>query len=210
MEVVLAVIGRPHGIRGDVVLELRTDRPEARFAVGSAYSVDRPAPGQPERLTLRRFQAGPRQVVASFAEIRDRTAAESLRGAKLAAEVDPNDEADAWYPSQLRGAAVSLPDGTAVGVVKGLVMAPAQDLLEIDQADGSTALVPLVKQLVPVVDRKRMRVVIDPPAGLVAARPLAPTPTPAPATEPAAEPEPEPDPAKEGASDADRRHHDLP
>ncbi|MDR2372710.1 MAG: ribosome maturation factor RimM [Bifidobacteriaceae bacterium] len=198
MEVVLAVIGRPHGIKGEVVLEIRTDRPSERFAVGRAYATEGAptgADGATEggaigadgaagadgaigaggaelgRLTLRSYRATPKQVVAGFEEIRDRTAAEALRGIKLLADVDPSEEADAWYAAQLRGAAVFLPDGTPVGEVRDLVSLPGQDLLEIAQAGAGTALVPLVKELVPEVDPARGRIVIDPPAGLVAARP---------------------------------------
>jgi 16S rRNA processing protein RimM len=162
------------------MLDIRSDRPERRFELGAVYSpepavvpgqVARPGGGLAERLTLSRFQSRPGRVVAGFAEVADRTGAESLRGAKLLAEVDPDEEPDAWYPSRLRGAAVTLADGAPVGVVKGVVSAPGQDLLEIVQPDGSTALVPLVKELVPEVDPNRGRIVIDPPEGLVAARP---------------------------------------
>jgi 16S rRNA processing protein RimM len=58
-----------------------------------------------------------------------------------------------------------------VGVVANLLPGAAQDLLEIRQPDGSMALVPLVEALVPLVDAAAARIVVDPPAGLVAARP---------------------------------------
>ncbi|MDR0626965.1 MAG: ribosome maturation factor RimM [Bifidobacteriaceae bacterium] len=176
MRVVLAVIGRAHGISGDVVLDLRTDRPEERFQLGSSYEVELPGVDRPpvQRLTLRRYQAGPKRAVAGFEGIGDRTAAESLRGIRLLGEVDPFEEPDAWYPAQLRGVRVVLPDGSAVGTVTGVSSLPGQDLLKILQPDGSTALVPLVKALVPEVDLERGQIVIDPPAGLVAARPEKP------------------------------------
>ncbi|MDR1441047.1 MAG: ribosome maturation factor RimM [Bifidobacteriaceae bacterium] len=184
MEVVLAVIGRPHGINGEVRLELRTDRPEQRFQPGRVYRLDLSgvAAGStgvagpsapPGQLTLRRYHADQRPALASFDEIKDRTGAESLRGAKLLGEIDPMEEADAWYPAQLRGARAVLPDGTPVGVIRDLITIPGQDLLQIDQPDGTTALVPFVKALVPEVDLDAMRLVIDPPDGLVAARPAA-------------------------------------
>jgi 16S rRNA processing protein RimM len=188
MEVVLAVIGGPHGIKGDVVLDVRTDQPDRRFQIGSRYTPRYPAQkpvlddaagghpspltfGLPTQLTLSRWRATATRVVAGFAEIPDRSSAEFLRGTTLVAEVDPLEEPDAWYPEQLRGASVVLPDGTAVGTVSDLVALPGQDLIEISQPDGSVALVPLVKALVPEVDLEKMRIVIDPPAGLVAARP---------------------------------------
>ena len=176
MRVVLAVIGRAHGIKGDAVLDLRTDRPEERFRLGSSYEVELPGVDTPpvQRLTLCRYQAGPKRAVAGFEEIGDRSGAESLRGVRLLGEVDPFEEPDAWYPAQLRGIQVVLPDGSAVGRGTGVSALPGQDLLEILQPDGSTALVPLVKALVPEVDLDRGQIVIDPPAGLVAARPDGP------------------------------------
>jgi 16S rRNA processing protein RimM len=109
--------------------------------------------------------------VASFAELTDRTTAEALRGAKLVAEVDPAEEDQAWYPAELRGLAVELPDGTPAGTVNDLVYGPAQDWLEIEQDGAGLALVPLIERFVPVIDVPGGLVVIDPPPGLVAARP---------------------------------------
>ncbi|MDR1798911.1 MAG: ribosome maturation factor RimM [Bifidobacteriaceae bacterium] len=168
MEVILARIGRAHGLRGEVALELRTDRADLRFVPGTVFSTDPPGAGP---LTLRGLRTAQNGVLAAFQEAGDRTAAEALRGTLLLADVDPAEEAEAWYPAQLKGLPVELPDGTAVGQVSGLVALPAQDLLEIAQPDGTTALVPLVKALVPVVDVAAGRIVIDPPTGLVAARP---------------------------------------
>ncbi|MDR1394200.1 MAG: ribosome maturation factor RimM [Bifidobacteriaceae bacterium] len=172
MEVVVAGVGRAHGVRGDVVLELRTDRPDLRFQPGSVFRVDDAAqPGGPPRLTLRSYRATTGWPVASFAELTDRTTAEALRGAKLVAEVDPAEEDQAWYPAELRGLAVELPDGTPAGTVNDLVYGPAQDWLEIEQDGAGLALVPLIERFVPVIDVPGGLVVIDPPPGLVAARP---------------------------------------
>ena len=169
LEVVLAVIGRAHGVRGQVHLEVRTDQPSRRFQLGQAYATD-PASAGPLTLSFWREQSG--TTVAGFGEVPDRTAAEALRGVSLVAQVDPTEEDDAWYPAQLTGLDVHLPDGTAVGQVSAVLTRPAQDLLEIDQPEAGPAWVPLVRQLVPVVDLDGGRIVIDPPAGLVAARGL--------------------------------------
>jgi 16S rRNA processing protein RimM len=158
-------------VKGAVTLRLRTDSPELRFHKDAIFKVTGGAPNLPARLSLRSYNQSPGGAVAAFAEISDRNTAELLRGAELVAEVSPEEEAEAWYPEQLRGAAVELEDGTPVGEVQDLVNGPAQDWLEIRQPDGTTALVPLVKQLVPIVDLAAGRIVIDPPAGLVAARP---------------------------------------
>jgi 16S rRNA processing protein RimM len=171
MEVVVATVGRAHGVRGQVVLRVRTDRPDLRFATGSVFQVPDAAAGCPASVTLSSFRATPTGAVAAFEEVGDRDAADALRGQDLVAQVDPTEEAGAWYPSQLRGVRVELPDGTPVGTVADLLTGLAQDLLQIDQPDGTQALIPLVEQLVPVVDVSAGRIVVDPPAGLVAARP---------------------------------------
>jgi 16S rRNA processing protein RimM len=168
MRVVLARVGRPHGIRGDVSLDVRTDRPADRFVVGLTYLTDPPGSGP---LTLRLWREGPKGTVAGFDQVCDRSGAEALRGVELVADVDPAEEEDAWYPAQLKGLRVELPDGTAVGQVVSVVAMPAQDLLEIRQPGAPNALVPLVEALVPVVDVDGGLIVIDPPAGLVAALP---------------------------------------
>jgi 16S rRNA processing protein RimM len=116
-------------------------------------------------------ETSPAGAVAGFAEVKDRTQAEALRGLELVAQVSPAEEADGWYASELRGARAELPDGTYVGTVADLITGVAQDLLEINQLDGSVGLIPLVEQLVPLVDPAGGRVVVDPPPGLLAARP---------------------------------------
>ena len=163
---VLAVIGRAHGVKGQMRLDLRTDQPARRFRVGQSYATE---PAEHGPLTLSLWQSSPERTVVGFTEVGDRTSAEALRGVALVAQVDPAEEVNAWYPSQLTGLSVELPDGTVVGRVSGVLTRPAQDLLEIDQCDAGPALVPLVKVMVPVVDVAGGRIVIDPPSGLVAA-----------------------------------------
>jgi 16S rRNA processing protein RimM len=194
VEVVVATVARPHGVKGAVALRCRTDRPESRFLPEALFAV-RSAGGRadlPGQLTLRSVTRTQSAYVATFAEVRDREAAEALRGADLIAQVDPAEEADGWYAEQLRGARVTLPDGTPVGILADLVNGPGQDWLRITQADGSSALVPFVSDLVPQVDQAAGLIVVDPPAGLVAARPDA-------------APDGAPDGAPDAAPDRDER-----
>jgi len=169
VEVVLARVGRAHGVRGQVYLDIRTDRPDSRFVLGQNYTTDAASPGT---LTLTELRPGPKGTIAAFDQVNDREAAQALRGVALIAQVDPRDEDNAWYPKDLRGLPVELPDGTKVGQVRNVLTRPAQDLLEIDQLEaGEIALVPLVQEVVPVVDPAAGRIIIDPPPGLVVARP---------------------------------------
>ena len=169
MELVVARIGRAHGLRGEVVLDLRTDDPEARLAVGATLATQPPAAGP---LTVTRVRLHQDRWLVTFAEAADRTAAEALRGVELVVEADASDEEDAWYPHELRGLRAELTDGTVVGEVVALEHLPAQDALLVAETlpDGTTVrtLVPFVRAIVPVVDVAGGRVVLDPPGGLLA------------------------------------------
>jgi 16S rRNA processing protein RimM len=172
VEVVVGRIGRPHGLRGEVTVDVRTDEPERRFARGSTLRAE-PPPGSASSfrsLTVagsRRHQA---VLLVTFEELTDRTAAEGARGivlhASIPADASPDDP-DEYYDHQLVGLAAYDEDGTALGTVAGLVHGGAQDLLRVDTPDGREALVPFVKALVPEVDVAGGRVVIADRPGLV-------------------------------------------
>ncbi len=173
VEVVVGRVGKPHGLRGEVTVDVRTDEPERRFAPGSTLRAE-PPPGSASSLrTLtvvgaRRHQSA---LLVAFEELPDRTAAEGARGIVLHASI-PADESpedpDEYYDHQLVGLAAYDVDGTPLGTVAGLVHGGAQDLLRVDTPDGREALVPFVKALVPEVDLAGGRVVIADRPGLVA------------------------------------------
>ena len=163
MQVLVATVGRAHGLRGEVALDVRTDDPGHRLAVGTVLDTDR----GPLTITKVREQSG--RLVVAFAEVGDRTAAEALRGVELVVDVTASDEEDAWYPFELVGLRAERTDGTLVGEVIGLEHMPAQDLLVVRETTGERTLVPFVRAIVPVVDVPGGRVVLDPPAGLLAA-----------------------------------------
>ena len=166
MQLTVARIGRAHGLRGEVSLEVRTDSPDERLAVGAVLATE-PASAGPLTIATRRVQQG-RWVVA-FEQVRDRTAAEALRGVELVVDTagDEPDE-DAWYPHELVGLRAEAADGRLLGEVVGLEPAPAHDLLVLREVGGERTLVPFVRVIVPVVDVAAGRVVLDPPGGLLA------------------------------------------
>jgi len=166
MDLAVATIGRAHGLRGDVVLDVRTDVPEQRFTVGAVLSTD-PASAGP--LTVARARRQGEQWVVGFEQVGDRTAAQGLRGLQLIVPVQDSTEEDAWYPYELVGLRVDRLDGTVVGEVIGLEHLPAQDALVIRETGGERTLVPFVRAIVPVVDIPGGRVVLDAPLGLLAA-----------------------------------------
>lgn len=182
MQLTVATVGRAHGLRGEVSVDVRTDAPRDRFAVGTVL-VTVPASAGPLTVTRTREQNG--RWYLTFAEASDRTAAEGLRGVELVVDVAASDEEDAWYPYELQGLRAELADGTVVGEVVGLEHLPAQDALVLREPDGARTLVPFVRAIVPVVDVAGGRVVLDPPRGLLASDPLDDEPDEEPDEEPA-------------------------
>ncbi|GAA1727622.1 ribosome maturation factor RimM [Isoptericola hypogeus] len=168
MQLVVARVGRAHGLKGEVALDLRTDVPEERFAVGAALDTE-PASAGP--LTITGVRVHQERWLVSFAQVADRTAAEALRGVELVVEEDASDEEDAWYPHELQGLRAELEDGTVVGEVVALEHLPAHDVLVVREpldAGAVRTLVPFVRAIVPVVDVAGGRVVLTPPGGLLA------------------------------------------
>ena len=178
MRVVVGRIGRPHGIRGEVVIGVRTDEPDLRFAVGATLDA-RSTPDDAgsendtggERLTVASVRWHSGQLLVAFAGITDRTAAAELTGSWLS--VDSSQLPDTGDPDEFRdyeliGLSVRTCAGDPVGVVTD-VLHYGQDLLVVRRQDepGGEALVPFVKAIVPEVDLRAGVVVIDPPPGLL-------------------------------------------
>jgi len=164
MQVVVARIGKSHGLRGEVTVQVRTDAPGERFVPGAPFETD-PAAAGPLHLRSARDHNG--ILLLGFEGVADRTAAEGLRNVLLLADAGEDEDEDAWYEKDLVGLRVLTVDGEQVGEVSGLENRPAQDLLVLRLSDGREARVPFVAALVPEVDVAGGRVVIDPPAGLL-------------------------------------------
>jgi 16S rRNA processing protein RimM len=163
--VVVGVIGRPHGVRGEVAVELRTDEPERRFAPGKRLCED----GGARLFTVTSVRDVPGRLLVKFAELNDRAAAAAVRGTFLVAAVEPDEspsELGAFYDRQLIGMRAKTPDGTEVGTVGSVLHLPAQDVLEIETAAGSR-LVPFVEALVPEIDLEAGCLTVVDVAGLL-------------------------------------------
>jgi 16S rRNA processing protein RimM len=189
MRVIVGRIGRPHGIRGEVVMGVRTDEPDLRFAVGAVLGLDRtlPASGSTSageatasgELTVAAVRWHSGQLLVAFTGITDRTEAGELTGSWLS--VDSSQLPDISDPDEFRdhelvGLSVRTASGDAVGVVTD-VLHSGQDLLVVRAArqegaegaddKGGEYLVPFVKAIVPEVDIPAGLLVIDPPPGLL-------------------------------------------
>lgn len=162
MQVVIGRIGRAHGIRGELNVDIRTDEPERRFAPGSSVVCGN------RTLTIARARHHSGRLVVSFEEIPDRTAAEALHGTLIEAEVDPlelPDDPDEFYDHQIVGLEARSGD-KVVGTVTGIVHGPYQDTLAVE-VDGREVFIPFVTEIVPVVDVKAGFVTINEVAGLL-------------------------------------------
>jgi len=164
MELVVATVGRPHGLRGDVFVDSRTDEPEQRFAVGQVLNTD-PDRG-PLTVASARVQNG--RWVLRFAEIPDRTAAETLTRVNLTISAGDSDEENAWYSHELLGMSAQLLDGTVVGKIAGIDHGAAHGFLVLRETNGAETLIPFVKEIVPDVNKEQKVVTLNPPGGLLA------------------------------------------
>lgn len=167
---------KPHGLKGGLKVELFTDNPELRFVPGAEFHLQVPtdSPWFGRTITMRDLRWFNESPVGFFAEVPDRTTAESIVRAILWIDeqaVAEGEEDDAWYHHQLVGLDVvrdaAEPGGEAVklGVVAEVQHLPAQDLLVVTTADGPV-LVPFVTAIVPSVDIAAGVVHVTPPPGL--------------------------------------------
>ena len=169
----VARIGKPHSLRGEVTVQVHTDDPQARFVPGATFVTEAaPGSGVPRELTLHSARLHNGIWLLSFEGIPDRTGAEGLRGTRLLVDAEEleeegEDDEEGWYEDELVGLRAMGPDGTELGTVSGLEVGAAQDLLVLTLPGGGTAYVPFVDEIVPEVDVEGGRVVLTPPPGLL-------------------------------------------
>lgn len=168
----VARIGKPHSLHGEVTVQAHTDDPERRFVEGSVFDTQAaPGSGVPRTLTVRSARLHNGVWLLAFEQVPDRTGAESLRGTRLvldeAAAPASDDDEDSWYEDDLVGLAAYDPTGERLGEVTGLESGGAQDRLVLRLADGHVVEVPFVAAIVSEVDVAAGRVVVDAPPGLL-------------------------------------------
>ncbi|MFM8305408.1 MAG: ribosome maturation factor RimM [Actinomycetota bacterium] len=148
-------LGRPHGLRGEMMVTLTTDRRE-RLAAGSRWWVA----GRELTVVAARPHQG--RDLVRLSGIDDRDAAAALTGERVYAEPlatgDTLDAGVVWV-HEVIGAEVVDRAGVRHGTVVSVEANPAHDLLVLD----SGALVPMVF----VVEHDEGRVLVDPPPGLL-------------------------------------------
>ena len=163
MDLVVARLGKPHGIRGEFTVEVRTDRPDERLVPGMTYATD-PDIGE---LTLTSARWHRDRLLLAFDEVPDRTRAEEIRNTLLLAEQDDEaDDEEAWLLDDLIGLKAFVGD-EQVGEIVDVTNGTAQDLLHLRHTDGHEVLIPFATETVPEVDTDAGRIALTPPAGLL-------------------------------------------
>ncbi len=162
MQLVVGRIGRAHGVQGEATIEVRTDDPDLRFAIGEKLSLENGS-----ALTVSGSRWHNQILLLSFAGITDRNKIEELRDQLLYAEVDTTSTAPGEYHfQQLIGCQVFLPDQSNLGEVTEIVQLPGQDLLSVAAKKGEI-LIPMVKQIILSIDVSKKIIQINPPEGLI-------------------------------------------
>ncbi len=168
-EVQIGKVIKPHGVRGELVVEPTTDEPKSRFAVGEVLAGTQA--GTRQEFTVEASRPHQGRLLVRVEEITDRTAAESLRGMRFMAA--PREEAEGFYDHELEGMRV-IHDGQGIGEVTGVMHTPAGMTLEVridEDANLSSAgrdvLIPFKLAIVPEVNIEAREMVVTPPEGLL-------------------------------------------
>lgn len=169
MDLVVGRVVRAHGVTGEVVVEVRTDDPDIRFAPGSSLR-GRPSRGGPERrYVVESVREHSGRLLVRLDGVDDRTAADALRGILFlvdSEELPPIEDPDEYYDHQLEGLQVVTTKGTAVGSVAEVLHTAAGELLSVRTEEGEV-LVPFVSAIVTSVSLADRTIEIDPPEGLL-------------------------------------------
>lgn len=171
MDLVVGRVVKAHGVRGELVVEIRTDDPDSRFAAGSTLT-GKPAKGGPAgEYTVESVRAHSGRLLVRLAGVADRDAADAMRGVVFvidSGDLPPLDDPDEFYDHQLEGLRVRTVDGRDLGTVAEVLHTAAGELLAVRRRDGGgEVLVPFVSAIVTSVSLADNVVEINPPDGLL-------------------------------------------
>jgi 16S rRNA processing protein RimM len=169
LELTVGRVVKAHGIGGEVVVEIRTDDPAARFAPGNTLRAKNFRSGEERSFVVDQAREHGARLLVRLAGVHDRDAADALRGSLFVVDSDdlpPIDEPDTYYDHQLEGLAVRTTAGLDVGVVAEVLRTAAGELLAV-RRDSGEVLVPFVGAIVTSVSLDDRLIEIDPPDGLL-------------------------------------------
>jgi 16S rRNA processing protein RimM len=163
--VCVAQVGAAHGLKGEVRLKSFTEQPEAVARYGALQTED--GAREIEIVALRPGKDG---LIAKFADVNDRNAAEALRNVRLYVPRVrlPQTEDDTFYYADLIGLAAATAEGETIGEVVAVHNFGAGDILEIRlAARDDTVMLPFTDATVPAVEIAAGRIVVAPPEGML-------------------------------------------
>jgi 16S rRNA processing protein RimM len=160
--IVVGLVTKPHGLRGELSVQNRSDNPDRWAAGGSVFAED----GRP--FTIEWARPHGQRMLVKFEQVGDRSAAEGMRGLTLVVPeswlpVLPEGE---YWPHQLLGCEVVTEAGRPLGHVSDVIENPANDLWVTTGADGEEVLVPALTDVIVSVDLGGRRVVVREIPGL--------------------------------------------
>ena len=161
--VVIAVVGAPHGLRGEVRVKSYTENPMAVGDYGPLLGAD----GKTYRIKALR-PVKDDIIIARLESVADRTAAEAITNLVLSVargQLPPVEDDDEFYHADLVGLNVLDESGEVIGQVIGLMNFGAGDMLDIKlNRPGPSALLPFTKAFVPTIDLAQRVIHARPPA----------------------------------------------
>ena len=170
MELVAGRVVKAHGITGELVVDVRTDDPEQRFAPGTRLRLKPRGPDEAREVQVESARPHGARMLVRLSGVNDRDTADALRGSLFivdSADLPPIDDPDEFYDHQLEGLTVRTVDGTQIGTVTEVLHTGAGELLSVRTPDGAEVLVPFVSAMVTSVSLDEGIVEIDPPDGLL-------------------------------------------
>ena len=169
MELVVGRIAKAHGITGELVVDVRTDDPEDRFAAGKTLRLRRSRGRGEDTVVIESVRPHGARLLVRLPGVTDRDGADDLRGGLFlvdSGDLPPITEPDEFYDHQLERLRVLTTDGRVIGTVAEVLHTPGGELLSVHGADGEI-LVPFVGAIVTSVSLDDGTLVIDPPEGLL-------------------------------------------
>lgn len=170
MELVIGRVAKSHGIRGEIVVEIRTDEPDERFAVGSVLRARAPRSSVTKEFTIEAAREHSGRLLVRLAGISTREAADDLRGMFFvidSSELPQSGDEDEYYDHELEGLSVRLESGEHLGDVREVLHTAAGEILSVATPAGKEILIPFVTEFVPIVDVAGGFIEVAPPDGLL-------------------------------------------
>ena len=169
MELIIGRVAKAHGVTGELVVDVRTDDPELRFAPGAILRA-KASDHRERNYVVAAVRPHGNRLLLRLEGVAGRDAADAMRGSLFvidSEDLPPIEEPDTFYDHQLEGLLVRTTAGRDVGTVTEVLHTAAGELLAVDRADADELLVPFVSAIVTSVSLVSGIVEIDPPEGLL-------------------------------------------